>query len=252
MALRFRRLRYAIIQTIRFNFRQKFHRVGPLLNSPCCCSRCQLAICAGSVSSSVKDDFWQSENKSYQSRSCRSSAFNATSEPKLKHWNHSSHAQNRLYAGVLYGFPRNRSAHVFQHAALLADLQFAVTVGTLKSWCMLNNSSPTLASSKLIFPKAPARRPGSVLDKFYPVCLALGRIQELQGKIQHHHRWFSMAISRISPSMTSTGVGAYRRQYDDGSVQSSPGSCRWQNFAIIMMNVATHRERRRAQRQPRS
>ena len=80
------------------------------------------------------------------------------------------------------GFHGIGQHHVFQHAALLADLQFAVTVGTFKVVVHVEQQFTNFGIFETeFFPKAPARRPGSVLDKFYPVMPGARKVPGIAG-----------------------------------------------------------------------
>jgi hypothetical protein len=84
-------------------------------------------------------------------------------------------------------FDRIGQHDVFQHAALLADFQLAVAVGTLKVVMHVEQQFANMRIFETEFFGQHQRAPDSAPDKPYPEWPGVHRGQKLNGEVQHHH-----------------------------------------------------------------
>ena len=87
------------------------------------------------------------------------------------------------------GFDRVRQHHIFQHAAFLADLQFAVAVGALKVMMHIEQQFANVGVFEAEFFREHQRaaRIQPLID-FIEDRLAIARLKELNSKVQDHQR----------------------------------------------------------------
>ncbi|SAD36700.1 Uncharacterised protein [Enterobacter cloacae] len=147
-------------------------------------------------------------------------------------------------------FYRVGQHHVFQHAAFLANFQFAVAIGPFEVVVHVEQQLANVSVFETEFFRQHQRAAGiQPLINLIQQCLALRWLKELQGKIQHHHRGvFDSNVANIAFDNLNRGRCLIGINMTTAALNHRRGVIDGNNFAILVMNIATHRERRRAQR----